>query len=324
MDLIDAPLAICSQDGAIEKATLMAQGLLGRLTSCDGIPSQIPEALWRELQLAPLGEAVQWRPSLNSKDLLGCTCYRAGPGFLLVMKEISGQQANLARKLHRQRLETTGRLAASVAHELRNAVTSIVYCADFLRVAGDRADRKEVNETTSEIIEACDSLSLTVDSLLQHARVGPSASSTLALATIIGRAERFVRAIHSDANCQLLVTVDSGAQWIRGYALSMEQIFVNLLLNAIESSKTPVTVQVHAQLSSACEVVQIHVHDDGPGISADVASSIFAPFYTTRVEGTGLGLSNAREAAEAMGGGLLLAPSPAGALFILTIPRGTP
>lgn len=102
-----------------------------------------------------------------------------------------------------------------------------------------------------------------------------------------------------------------------GDAAALEQVVLNLLLNAAQASRKMVLVTVE---SSPHDVTLI-VSDDGPGLPEDVRSRIFEPFFTTREEGTGLGLPVARVIVEAHGGTIEIGDAEEGACFRLRLPR---
>jgi signal transduction histidine kinase len=103
-------------------------------------------------------------------------------------------------------------------------------------------------------------------------------------------------------------------------------ILVNLLVNAAESSKQPIHVLLEASREPALApepgMVRISVTDDGPGVPEALRDSIFHPFFTTHADGSGLGLTTAREAARDMGGDLILEPSAQGARFVALLQGG--
>lgn len=328
---VEAPLLLCSANGDVVAATPTSRELLYRLSILLEVPGRLPTELWATLDRTSLGTSVQWRPPGTSHIVLGCTRYRARDGFLLTMKELSDVHAAQSRRFHRQRLESTGRLVASIAHELRNPVASIVYSADLLAMYGPNVPPETLAEVMGEMIAATTRVQATVAGLLDYARLGPSISVPVALDEVLTRAQGFLRSVYREGSHQMRVELAPDARIVRGNTLSIEQIFVNLLLNAAEAATKAVTVRIKASLASppdessdSPQLVRITVHDDGVGIPPSLRESVFEPFFTTREEGTGLGLNNAREAAESLGGGLTLAESSSGACFVVWLPVGRP
>ena len=107
----------------------------------------------------------------------------------------------------------------------------------------------------------------------------------------------------------------------------LDQVFRNILENALAAASPPVAIEVGA---SAADIdgqpaVRIAVRDNGPGIALDQRTKVFDPFYTTKSKGTGLGLAIAKRIIEAHGGQIAIGEAEqSGANFLITLPRGTP
>lgn len=331
---LEAPLALCSSQGDVLAVTREAVELLRRAAVLLHGRTRLPHEFWSELEQVLPGEAVEWRPRNGTHDVFGCTRYRSGDNFLLLVKDVSQKRAAISRRLHRQRLESTGRLVASVAHELRNPIASIVYSAELLGMAGANMPHDAVKETLGEILAASRKLQATVDGLLGYARVGPSVLVAVSLREVMTRAQGFLRSIYRPGSHQLAVSIRADAEWVRGNTLSIEQIFVNLLLNSSEAAgnaQRKVNVVVESDLAQppgagddSPRYVRVRVRDDGPGIPERFRESVFLPFFSTREEGTGLGLPNAAEAAKSLGGVLRLEEHGPGACFALYLPQPEP
>lgn len=322
---VEGPLALVSEEGRVRFCTESAKRLWRRLGVDLDEGRPLPPSLWAALEGAPLGDAIEWRPE-RVRAVLGCSRFRAGERYLVLMREVSDRHVAISRRLHRQRLELTGRLVASIAHELRNAVSSIVYSADLLRVR-DKLPPEELDETVEEIMGAAYRMQLIVDGLLDYARLGPSVSVPVSLREVLTRAQGFLRSHYRDGAHALSVRLGPIATWVKGNTIVVEQIFVNLLLNAAEAATDPMTVEVNSRVEPmpggdpGTEYVCVRVVDQGPGVPPDLRASIFEPFVTGRDAGTGLGLTNALEAVRALGGGLVLEDSEAGATFAVYLPR---
>ncbi|HTU57184.1 MAG TPA: ATP-binding protein, partial [Polyangiales bacterium] len=304
LSAIEAPIALCSSSGQLEAATPAALVLLQRLGVLDLPPAPLPTDLWRLLTRAEAGEAVEWRPPRAKRNLLGCTRYDVSDrGSLLLMREVSEKHLAFSRRLHRQRLESTGRLVASIAHDIRSSVASIVYSADFLSVSGGSITEQSLRDTVREISDASKRLRLTVDGLLDYARLGPSVAVPVSLREVLGRSQGLLRSLYREGMHRLRLELAPDAEWASGNPIAIEQVFVNLLLNAAESSSEPRQVVVSSTLSAAPDArhgaerthVCVRVCDDGPGIPEALRESVFDPFFTTKPNGTGIGLTSARE-----------------------------
>lgn len=322
---IAVPMAACNASGEIVGLSRQARTVLeGVGLDTSRLPFALPARLWADLENVPEGEAIEWHLGSESQASLGCTRYAFGPGrFILLMREVSAKRRELSRRLHQQRLESTGRLVASIAHDVRTALASILYNADFLASAVQELPPRAVAETANEIHSASRRLESICAGLLGFAKLGPPVADNVALHEVVGRACSLVRPMYRERGHELKSQVLPSLR-VRGNSILLDQIFVNLLVNAAEASREPIHVSVECEaLPRAAkdepERVRITVSDDGPGVPPSLRDSIFHPFFTTHADGSGIGLTTAREAARDMGGDLFLEASERGARFVAVL-----
>jgi signal transduction histidine kinase len=327
LDTIDVPLVLSSVDGVAQQATPSALELMQRLSMGSALPRALPPELWQRLQSAALGEAVEWRPPPGSGYVLGCSRYSAKEGYFLLMREVSDKLGALSSRLRNRHLEATARLIAGIAHELRSSVASIVYDADFLELTGGELTRDTLRLTLKELALASRRLQFSVDSVLDHARLGPSVSVPVSLTRVLQRVQGLLRSLHGDRTPRLQVDVRAGAEWVRGNPLTVEQIFANLLCSAAESQARPSNVRVSAELeheastgSGSLARVRVRIENDGPGVSPGLTEAVAAPFSSARQHSLGLGLTEAKASGGALDGTLFLEPFGPGACFTVIFP----
>jgi signal transduction histidine kinase len=299
---------------------------LQHLGIAESVPAQLPDALWTMLEQVALGEAIEWRPR-NNPGTLGCTRYEASRGgFLLLMREVSDKQAALVQTLNRERFASTSRLIASVAHDVRSSVASIVYGADFLEERATSMAVDTLHETVRDICDATRRMSLTVDALLDYARLGPAIAVPVSLREVLSRAQGLLRSSFCDGAHRLRVVLASQADWVRGNPVIVEQILVNVLLSAVECADGPGLVTVTSERLSDATVgppgqwVLVRVCIDGAN-SAERALSHLASSPIARGQGVSLALTDARDAIEGYGGSFDCERTHTGACFVLSLPR---
>src|SRR5262249_15325205 len=147
-----------------------------------------------ELAATPVGAPIVWRPRAEIDAVLGCTRYELGATQqLLLMREITEQQRALSQRLHQQRLEATGRLAAMMAHDLRSPLSSIVYNVD----PGQTRElaRAQARELLHEPHLAADQMRRTIAALLDFVRLGPPVTATQSLREIFDRVSSLLRPV---------------------------------------------------------------------------------------------------------------------------------
>jgi signal transduction histidine kinase len=326
LDGVDAPLVLASADGVAEQATAVGLELMQRLSVCQSLPRSLPSDLWRQLEDVAPGQAVEWRPPERPQWVLGCSRYSAKAGYFILMREVSDKLAERSLFLQSRHARAVDRLLASVAHELRSSLSSVVYGADFLELAGDELTRAALKQTLKELAVASRRLQLSIDSVLDHARLGPRVSVPVSISRVLERVVVLMESLYGGRAPRLDVDVPAEADWVRGNPLSVEQIFANLLSNAAEWQAGPARARISAEREVAPEGsggparVRVRVWNDGPSVPAGLADALFEPFFTTRSNATGLGLTEAKSASEALNGSLILETFGPGRCFTLTFP----
>lgn len=322
---VGAPMLITQGGDRIADLTAPAESLLAKFELPCEPGLLLPGALKAELDGALLGEAIQWRPRGDSATILGCTRYRLGDRHhLVLMREITAQQRAMSARLHQQRLQETGKLVAHIAHELRTPLSSIVYNADVLghRDLGENAD------LVTDIQLAAESLRRTIAGLLDFVRLGPPVGTSLTLRELCSRVSSLLRPMLRAGQHELTMHLHDGDLPIPANPLTLEQVFVNLVVNAMEASDKPRRIEIRSEpipagLTRSWRAragVLVRVSDDGPGVAAERRDSVFDAFVTTKPQGTGLGLTLAREALTSLGGQIWLEDRTPGASFALVLP----
>jgi signal transduction histidine kinase len=327
---IGVPMAACTKEGEVVALSPQARVVLeGVGIESAVLPFLLPRRLWAELSNVPEGEAIDWRGlPRESEASLGCTRYAFGSDhWIVLMREVSAKRRELSRRLHQQRLESTGRLVASIAHDVRTALASILYNADFLSSAAYELPPRDVAETAQEIHDASRRLESICAGLLGFAKLGPPVADDVALRDVVARAASLVRPMYRERSHELKSSVSPPTLRVRGNSILIDQILVNLLVNAAEASSGPIHVALECvpappEPGERSRFVRISVTDDGPGVAEAVRDSIFHPFFTTHTDGSGLGLTTAREAAREMGGDLIYEPTERGARFVAILLAG--
>jgi signal transduction histidine kinase len=326
---VGAPLIICDRAGRLLGLTPDAKRLLGQLgITTEPLPSPLPDSLWMRVACAEVGESVEWRPAFpGAHDCIGCTRYGLGHSHTFILfQEISARPNELSRRLHRQRLEATGRLVAAVAHDLRAPLSSIALNVDVLARDAIARSGRERAEVIGEISEALRRLRWVVDGLLAYARLGPEVRGDVQLAEVIDSASKLLSPTCREGGHRVSTRIGPGTEWVSTNPLILEQVFVNLLLNSMEAAEGAARIVIQSYVGESghggIRDVKVSVSDDGPGISQSIAGRVFEPFFTTKVQGTGLGLTMAREAMLALGGDLMLAEASRGASFVVTLKPG--
>jgi signal transduction histidine kinase len=224
-----------------------------------------------------------------------------------------------------ERFETISRMAASVAHEIRNPLNIMSATLELrLRSIGDPPASREEAEILKDLSEEVDRLERVVQDFLdlsreQEIELGAVDVNEL-VELVVYREERRIQARSRQA-AAIRVVLDSAAGSIRADRDRMIQMLGNLVRNATEAAGTSGRVEVRTTARAADEVL-ITVEDSGPGIPESDRDRIFEPWLTTKRHGSGLGLAVVRTILDAHGGSVAVDASPlGGARFQMRLPK---
>ncbi|MFO7559163.1 MAG: ATP-binding protein [Desulfobacterales bacterium] len=210
-------------------------------------------------------------------------------GAVIVLRDLS-EIKRLEEKVRRaERFAAVGKLAAGVAHEIRNPLSSIKGLAQFLGgMANEKPENKKFVDT---IVAEVDRINRVVTDLLLLAR---PFRAELKPVDVMGLIDHAVLLIQSDSTAgNILIQTDygEGLHRVPLDASQMTQALLNLLLNSIQAEAAGGRIEVGARVDSQNTFLQLWVEDNGPGISQKDRENIFDPFFTTRESGTGIGLA---------------------------------
>jgi PAS domain S-box-containing protein len=233
-------------------------------------------------------------------------------------------QAELA---HANRVTTAGQLAASIAHEVAQPVAASVTNANAaLRWLGaDPPNIEETHQALGRIVRDGRRASDILGRIRALVRKAPSRRDQVAVNDMITEVLALTRAELRRNHIAARTQLASGMAPVDGDRVQLQQVLLNLILNAIEAMREPGDDRKELLITStedASTGVRIAVADTGPGLPAESLARVFDAFYTTKSDGMGMGLSICRSIVEAHGGEISTAANePRGAVFQFTLPR---
>ncbi|MCK4905324.1 HAMP domain-containing protein [bacterium] len=244
---------------------------------------------------------------LNSKDEIGSLAL-AFNNMAAELKKMQKMQEEL-RKL--DRLSALGQLTAEVAHEVKNPLGIIKNSAQILESSPlDEIKRKEI---VNFIIEEAERINKVVDNFLQFAKSPKTRKQKTNIIEVLNRTVQLVSDTLVKNDIEVIKEYKDSVPLIRTDQSQLQQLFLNLTLNAIEAMPEGGRLKILTQLEfektlghTKEQWIKIVFSDTGRGVSAKLKKKIFEPFYTTRKHGTGLGLSISRKIVENHGGKITL------------------
>ncbi|NPV90128.1 MAG: hypothetical protein HPY50_05040 [Firmicutes bacterium] len=219
------------------------------------------------------------------------------------------------------RLAMVGEIAAGVAHEIRNPLTSIKGFVQFLEEDLGPDDPKL--EYTRVVVKEVDRVNKIVSQLLYYARPSESHSVLADINQVLENTLVLVNLKMFGTRVVLNRQLQSGLPLIPLDEEQMKQVFLNLILNAAQSVEGEGEITVETGLSKDGSMVRAVIRDTGIGIREEDLKKVFDPFFTTREKGTGLGLSVAQKIVEGHGGVIEVTSRPGeGSEFAVYLPIG--
>ena len=255
------------------------------------------------------------------------------PGLRASNRDITERkQAELDAQRHRQelthvsRVATLGELSASLAHELNQPLTAILSNAQAARrfLSGDMADPDEVNEILNDIIHDDRRAADIIKRLRALMRKKDLEFISLDLNKVIRGVAKLVNREAFSKDVVLVLDLADGLPHVRGDAIHLEQVVLNLILNSTEAMAERDRQSRELRILTAQHdenAIRVSVRDQGTGIDQAHIDGIFEAFYTTKPEGMGMGLSICRSIIEAHGGQLWAENNPdQGSTVSFTVP----
>ncbi len=222
-----------------------------------------------------------------------------------------------ARMLHAENLATIGRMAAHVAHEIRNPLTTIGGFARSMLKHPERQDR--VESSAQVIVEEVKRLESILSQVMDFSRPARPEFAVCDLAEVLKKTVAEQAQALQGRGVALDLEVEPGVPAVQADGEKLKQVLINLVRNAAEAM--PGGGAVSLALRRDGVGVEIAVTDTGPGIAPKVLEKMFSPFFTTKPDGTGLGLAVSRKIVEDHGGKLIVRSEIGrGTTFTITLP----
>jgi PAS domain S-box-containing protein len=220
-------------------------------------------------------------------------------GAVAVISDLTGLKRLEEEKRQVERLASIGALASGIAHEIKNPLVAIRTFAELLPERfSDEEFRDDFSRVALREIERIDDLVARLRGLVMPSKQSPT---SLDVRTPLKETVALLRGQLEQARISLQLELDEDPPHIAGNFVQLKQLFLNLLVNALEATATGgrLAIRVRNHSTRAGDLVVVEIADSGSGISDDLLTKIFEPFVTTKQHGSGLGLSICRGIADA-------------------------
>lgn len=251
------------------------------------------------------------------------------PDLERLVQEVSGRIRQVVDELQKTRLEAVraerlaavGELAAGVAHELRNPLTSVKLLIQMMGQASadEVKDRKRLGIVEQEISR----METIIQELLDFARPAKLHRVRHDVLHTLGRALNLVEGKASQARVEVVPELGARPLLVDGDPEQLDQVFINLLLNGIEAMPGGGRLRVIVERATAADggsLARVLFCDSGLGIPAQIMDRLFEPFVTSKERGIGLGLAISSRIVQEHGGQLLASNETVGATFTVELP----
>lgn len=252
-----------------------------------------------------------------------------GNRALVFLRDVTERRSRELQLLQAEKMSSIGVLAAGVAHEINNPMTSVAGYAEALQrrfrddqsLAGDQRllDFPKYLEIIVREVYRCKGI---IDSLQSFSRKSDGVFGKVDVNSIIREVLDLVRHKGRDKNIILRENLSTLLPAVQGDASALRQVFLNLILNALQSIEAAGTITIETETADSRVVAR--VIDTGSGISAEVLDQIWTPFFTTKVvgQGQGLGLAVTYDIVEKHQGTIEVQSTVGeGTKFIVTLPE---
>jgi signal transduction histidine kinase len=235
------------------------------------------------------------------------------------LKRRRAREAEVASRLeHTDRLASLGKLAAGLAHEIKNPLAGI---QGALEILSQDLENESDRDLCGEMLGELKRVDATMQSLLSSAKPSPPRRRPTDLKQLLGDLRRLMAPGLRRRGISLEIEAPAGDIEARIDPGKIRQVLINLVNNAAESMTDGGRVNLRVGPFPDGEGAILAVEDDGPGIPEESAKRIFEPFFTTKFSGTGLGLAIARTLIEQHGGTLQFETEPGeGSTFFILLP----
>jgi two-component system sensor histidine kinase FlrB len=313
LDALPAGVAVLDPMGRVEQANPAAAAILG---------ADIEGRVWEEFASACLAETAtpgEWEMPRHHGRRVAVTETRlaSSGGRIVLIHDITEAHRMKTQAARNERLAAMGEMAAGLAHQLRTPLAAALLYAGALE--NPRLQASERTRCGARVVERLQHLERLIRDMLTFARGEASGGESIPVSALLAEAVQVFEPLARRREVGFSVSDDSRGAAVSGNRKTLSAALLNLMENALDACAAGGRIELGARLADG--MVCIRVRDNGRGMDAATQARLFEPFFTTRAEGTGLGLSVCHAIADLHGGSIGVGDAPlGGARFTVRLP----
>lgn len=214
------------------------------------------------------------------------------------------------------RRRSVGEIAASLGHELSQPLTNICLILDRMDMALSQRKDSSLSRYMQDMNRNAQKAGDILDRIRSFIRAKDRVFEPVEIGQVITDVTSLIHDLSYNESVQIGVIAPDSQVWVHGDSVQLSQILMNVLRNAIEATASQAKRLIHIKTWQDHDRVFVTVSDNGPGLSADTADRISTPFFSTKPEGLGVGLSIAKSIAKQHGGELEINNQPEGGAIV--------
>lgn len=314
---LPAGVIVLDMRGQIQECNSAASDLLGK---------PLAGELWRniiERVFEPTTHAGQEARLKDGRTVSISTCPLGNePGQIILLMDVT-ETRFLQQSLERhQRLSAMGEMSAKLAHQIRTPLASaLLYVSNLSKGTLPEPERLKFIEKTLSRLQHLENV---VEDMLSFSRVGDQNQDLISVSDLLVELQQAMEVHLESSGCRMYVQEHEENIYLKGNQDALLGVLQNIVTNAIQACGEQGSFWLscsEVQQHRGIPAVDIIFKDNGPGISEEDVNKIFEPFYTTRSQGTGLGLAVARAVIENHGGSIWIdSTSSKGTTFVIRLP----
>jgi two-component system sensor histidine kinase AtoS len=240
-------------------------------------------------------------------------------GSSSVLKDVTSFRSLEKQLADAEHLATLGELSAGLAHEIKNPLAGIKGAIDVIRDSLPLEGKHR--EILGDVVREVNRIDKIVRDLLNYAKPKPPSHGPIEMRELVDRMVVIARATQKNQALSIRVKQLATVPTFTGDETQLEQVLLNLLLNAEKAMPAGGEIEVALDFDRDTKTVRLEVRDQGTGIPKELQKKIFQPFFTTRTDGVGLGLATCLKNVQYHGGSIeVRSELGRGTAFVIAIP----